>query len=246
MQASARRQAAQAGRAGGVTWMKPAAKRLVLPLPGRLRRGGHGVAGAAVVRAVAGDDLVLAGVAGLQPVLAGQLDRRLVRLRAAGEELHRRVLRRGDLDQQLGQPQRRRIGGHGRRGEGDLPRLLGGDVDDLLQAVPEIDGEDAGETVDVGLPEDVGDADTLPALQDERVGAERLHLGEIDHHPRGVRNGLLDHQAQPSPMPRCAGLREQCTAPETLATSTAYPHPALSHCGGRGFCSTPACISPPN
>ena len=45
--------------------------------------------------AVARDHLVFARVSRLQPELTGQLDRRLVRLRAAGEEFHRRVLRPG-------------------------------------------------------------------------------------------------------------------------------------------------------
>ena len=147
---------------------EPGRKGLEFPLPGCLRRGGHGLARSSMVRAVARDHLVLAGMPGLQPELAGQLDRRLVRLRAAGEEFHRRVLLRRDTDQQVRQPQRRRIGRHRRRGEGDLSRLLGGDVDQLLYAVSEIDRENAGKTVDVGLPKDVGDANAFPPLEDQR------------------------------------------------------------------------------
>ena len=170
---------------------------LELPFPGRLRRCGHGVARTAVVRTIAGDHLVLAGVPGLHPELAGELDRRLVRLRTAGEELYRRVLLWGDPDQQVGQPQRRRIGRHRRRGERDLPRLRGSHVDQLLYPVPEIDREDPGETIDVCLAKDVGDPDPIPALEDQRVLAERFHLREIDHHPRRVGYRLLDHRPAP-------------------------------------------------
>ena len=88
----------------------------------------------------------------LHPVLARELDRALVRLGPAAEKLDGGVLLRGDPDQAAPRVAARRIGRHGRRGERDLPRLLGRDVDDLVEAMAEIDGEDAGKPIDVGFP----------------------------------------------------------------------------------------------
>ena len=62
----------------------------------------------------------------------------------------------------------------------------------------EVDGEDAGETIDVGLTEDVGDPDPFTALQNQRVLAKGLHLREVDHQLRRVDDGLLDHCSCPS------------------------------------------------
>jgi hypothetical protein len=59
--------------------------------------------------------------------------------------------------------------------------------------MPDIDREDAGEPVDIGFPEDVGNADAFAFRKDQRILAECFHLVEIDHNLRRIGNGLAAH-----------------------------------------------------
>src|SRR3954454_10111010 len=73
----------------------------------------------------------------------------------------------------------------------------------------EVDREYAGKTVDVSLPKDIGDANAFPPLEDQGILPKRLHLREIDHHPRCIGDDLFDHN--PSPLRR--RLREVTPPP---------------------------------
>ncbi len=144
---------------------------------------------------------------GLHPELAGEFDRGLVRLRSTAEELYRAVLRGCDLEQQIGEAKSGRIGGHRRCREGDLFGLSRAGVDDRIQAVTEIDREDAGKPVDVRLAEDVRHPDAVSSFENQRVLCERLHLHEVNHDLRCVQFLLArDHHSRFSPSVRSAAL----------------------------------------
>ncbi len=146
--------------------------------PARRREGAHR---GAVVGAVERDRLVPLGTAALAMVLPRHLERRLRRLRAAVELLDHVVAATREPDQ-LGCQLERPVGcGHDRRRERE-PAVLGGDrIDDLVVAVPEADGEDPRETVDVPAPLVVCERDAVPLHHDQRIRGERLHLVEVDH-----------------------------------------------------------------
>ena len=66
--------------------------------------------------------------------------------------------------------------------------MLGDDrVDDLVVAVAETDCEHSRQAVDVAPPLVVREPDAVALDHDQRVGGERLHLVEIDHHVAGRR-----------------------------------------------------------
>ncbi len=156
-----------------------------------------------VIGAVVREHLVLAGIAGLAVELAGHLDRGLDRLRAAAPPLERRVLgrqEREELSGELEAPVARR---HRRRGEGESRELSRRGLDEPRVPVPEAEAERAGEPVEVPAPVHVPDADPVALGQDQRLLAERLHLGEVDHHPADVVTALDRHRGH-----RCAALRE--------------------------------------
>ena len=161
------------------------------------------LAGDAVVGAVVREHLELARVARLAVELARHLDRRLDRLRAAAAPLERRVpvgQQREELARELEAAVARR---HGRRGESETRELCRRRLDHPGVAVPEAEAEGAREPVDVPAAVDVADPDPVALGQDQRVVAERLHLGEVDHHPGDV----LVHRLDPR-----TGTRQSGTA----------------------------------
>ena len=164
-------------------WTNPARERLVraparAPATRRQRVPGH-----TVIAAVVREHLVLARIAGLPVELARHLDRRLHRLGAAAAPLERRVLGRQERQQLLRQLEAPVAGGHRRSGERESRELLRRRFDDAGVAVPEAHAERSREPVDVPPAVHVADADAVAFGQDQRVLAESLHLGEIDHHP---------------------------------------------------------------
>ena len=170
-------------RVGRVEMDEPCRERLVraparAPAARRQRVAGH-----AVIAAVVREHLVLARIAGLPVELARHLDRRLDRLGAAAAPLERRVLRRQERQQLSRQLEAAVTGGHRRGGERESRELLRRGLDDAGVAVPEAHAERSREPVDVPAAVHVPDADAVALGQDQRVLAERLHLGEVDHHP---------------------------------------------------------------
>ena len=159
---------------------------LVLRLPVGLPGSRAGEPGAAVIRVVAGDDLVFSRTSGLGVILSRHLDGELVGFRSATGKFDSGELLRQQRRQQIGKPERGRIGRHGRRGERDLARLLGCDIDDRIDPMSIIDGEDTGQPVDIFLAENIPDPDALTPLENKRIIGKGLHLIEIDHHLRCV------------------------------------------------------------
>ncbi len=106
------------------------------------------------------------------------------------------MLRR-DLDQQIGEPEGSGVCRHCRRGEGDLASLLGGDINQLVNSMSEVDGEDTGQSVDIRFSKNIGDPDALAFLKNQRILAKRLHLREVDHDLRGVEGRFLSHGSSP-------------------------------------------------
>ena len=130
---------------------------------------------------LAGDHLVLLAVAAHAVVVAGQLQRRLDRLRAArGEEDAVEVGggERGDPRRQL---DRARVGVAPQRVEVELLHLAGGRLAELGAAVPGVDAEEAGEAIEVAVAVLVVDVAAL-AADDDRD----LVVGPVGAHPREV------------------------------------------------------------
>ena len=115
--------------------------------PGRRERPQRG----AVVGDLAGDHLVLLAFAVHAVVVAGELQRRLDRLRAAGGEEDAVEVaggERGDPRRQLDRP---RVGVAPERVEVELFDLAGGGLAVLGAAVAGVDAEEAGEAVEVAV-----------------------------------------------------------------------------------------------
>ncbi len=143
--------------------------------PRHVPRGRERAQGAAVVRLPAGDDLRLPGMTGLDVILPRQLDRRLDRLAAAGDEVDApggpQVARaeRGDA---LRQPERLARDELRGVGEGEPPGLRRHHGGDLLHPVADgADDRPAG-AVEVGPPGAVPDPDPLGAHRDRVIGPE--------------------------------------------------------------------------
>ncbi len=156
--------------------------------PGR----GEGAERGAVVGDLAGDHLVLLPVAAHAVVVAGQLQRRLDRLRAArGEEDAVEVggRQRGDPRRQLDRP---RMGVAPQRVEVELLDLARRRLAELGAAVAGVDAEEAGEAVEVALAVLVVDVAALAADDDRDlvVGAVGPHPGEV--HPEMAFGQLLE------------------------------------------------------
>ena len=170
-------------RVGRVEMDEPRGEGLVraparAPAARRQRVSGHPVIGA-VVR----EHLVLAWIAGLAVELARHLDRRLDRFRAAAAPLEGGVPGRQEREELACQLEASVAGRHRRCGEREPRELPGRGLDDASVAVPEAHAERPGEPVDVPAPVHVPHADPVALGQDQRVLAEPLHLGEVDHHP---------------------------------------------------------------
>src|SRR5262249_21072348 len=126
-----------------------------------------------VIAALQRDDLVLAGLAGGEPVVPRHLHRALVGLGAADrEERVVEIARReaGDLGGQLGGGTIRELAS--RRIVGQAHGLLGDRLGDLPPAVAHVDDREAGEAVDELLAALGPHVDALGALDDELLVGE--------------------------------------------------------------------------
>ncbi len=143
----------------------------------------------AVRRAVVGDraadHLGLAGLPGHPEVLLGQLPRRLDGLAAAAGEEHPVEVARRVVGQPLGQVDRRGVRVGPQREERQLLRLPRRGLPQLAAAVADLDGEEPGETVEVGATRVVDDPAPLAAHDDRRRGGL---AGEV--HPQVVSGGV--------------------------------------------------------
>ena len=104
------------------------------------------------------------------PVEARRLERRLVRLRAAGREVHRAHIRVGEADQPRGEVDRGHICrpdviGH----EGELLHLRRRRLGQLAPAVPHVDVPEARQAVDVLLSLYVSQDGPAPPYEDNRA-----------------------------------------------------------------------------
>ena len=145
----------------------------------------------AVVGDLAGDRLVLLAFAVHAVVVAGELQRRLDRLRAAGGEEDAVEVaggERGDPRRQLDRP---RVGVAPERVEVELFDLAGGRLAVLGAAVAGVDAEEAGEAVEVAVAVLVVDVAALGAGDDRDLvaGAVGAHAREV--HPEMSLRQLL-------------------------------------------------------
>ena len=134
-----------------------------------------------MVREGARDDLDLVGLALGLPVKARRLERRLVRLGAAGGEedgLHVRVGERHQLGGELdGRNIRRpRVGGE----IGQLLHLVGGRLGELFPAMAHIDVPEPRQAVDVLPALDVGDGGTAAADVHHRLQVIARVMERVD------------------------------------------------------------------
>ena len=96
----------------------------------------------------------------------------------------------GELGQPLGQLDRGRVRVGPEREEGQLARLLGGRLGQLLAAVPDLYDEEPGQPVEVPLAAAVPDVGALAAHDHRHVGVGvRRQPGEV--HPEVVARGAL-------------------------------------------------------
>ena len=117
------------------------------------------------------------------PVLAGQLDGGLHRVAAGGGEEHAVEVAGGVVGQPLGQRDGRLVGERPDGEVGQLLALLAGGLGDLLAAVADLHGEQAGEAVEVALAVLVVDVAAFAAGDHRHVVAgERAEAGEV--HPQ--------------------------------------------------------------
>ena len=143
--------------------------------------GGEGAERGAVVGDLAGDHLVLLAFAAHAVVVAGQLQRRLDRLRAAGGEEDAVEVAGGERGDPRGELDRARVGVAPERVEVELFDLAGRGLAELGAAVAGVDAEEGGEAVEVALAVLVVDVAAL-AADDDRD----LVVGAVGAHPREV------------------------------------------------------------
>src|SRR6185295_20239414 len=105
--------------------------------------------GRAVVGDLAGDDLRLVRVARELVVLAGELERGLDRLAAAGGEEDAVEIAGGDRREARGELDRARVRVGPRREEAELLGLVGAGLGDLVAAVADVHAEQGAEAVEV-------------------------------------------------------------------------------------------------
>ncbi len=127
------------------------------------------------------ENLVLPRITGLTVKLPRHLDRRLHGLRPATSPLQMRVLRRQERQESARHLETPVARPHRRCRHRQAPHLRGGGVDDTAVAVPEAHAERAREPVEVPAPLGVLHANAVALRENERFGAERLHLREVHH-----------------------------------------------------------------
>ena len=102
-------------------------------------------------------------------VLAGELDRRLDGVAARRGEEHPVEIAGRACREPFGEHDRRLVGERPDREVGEAARLLGGRLGELLAAVPDLHGEQAGQSVEVAAAVLVVDVAALAAVDDRHV-----------------------------------------------------------------------------
>ena len=167
--------------------------------------GGEGAERGAVVGDLAGDHLVLLAFAERAVVVAGQLQRRLDRLRAAGGEEDAVEVAGGERGESGGELDRARVGVAPERVEVELFDLARRRLAQLGATVAGVDAEEAGEAVEVALAVIVVDVTALAAGDDRDLvaGAVGAHAREV--HPEMSLRQLLQVSADLLAWTRCNG-----------------------------------------
>ena len=145
--------------------------------------------GRAVVAAVAGDDLLLLRPAAQVVVVADELDLGVVRVRARAAEGDARHVAGHEVEEAVGEPNRRLVR-HAveRLVVGQLPRLGRHGIDHLVTAPADIDAGEAGHGVDIFVALGIGHPHALAALDDVRP---LLHV--LADRGEGMEHALLVH-----------------------------------------------------
>jgi len=144
----------------------------------------------AVVGDPARDGLAPLRLAARRVVLAGELPRRLHRLRAARGEEHALQPGRRELGDPRRQLDRARVRDGPVRRERQLAHLRVRDAAELVPVgVAEVRAVQAGQPVDVAAALGVVDVAAVPARDHQRAVLELRHVGEVQEHvlPRGAR-----------------------------------------------------------
>ncbi len=173
-------------RVGRMEMDEPSCERLVRSPVSAPAARGKCLAGHSVICAVVREHLVLAWIPGLPVELARHLDRSLDGLRASAAPLEGGVLRWQEREERARELDASVTRRHRRCGKREPGKLSRHGVDDASVAVPQAHAERSRQPVDVPPTVHVPHADPVSLGQDQRVLAERLHLGEIDHHPADV------------------------------------------------------------
>ena len=190
-------------------------QRLVAGAPHRLPGRRQGAERGAVVGPVAGDDLEAARLTAQLVVLAHELERQLVRLRAGVRVVRRAVAAQQGL-QPLAELDRGDVAAR-ERVERELLQLLRRRVREPLAAVADVDAPLAGEPVEVALALDVGDPRAVALGDDHRplraLGRAPAHLmpdGAVARAPVGApRHPLHPYAAVPRCQPDRASARQR-------------------------------------
>ena len=136
--------------------------------------------GIAVIALAPGDQVAALGLADLDKVLAGQLERRFHRLGAAGNEVGVSQITGRRVDQHIGQPFHRLVGEEGAVGEGDGVELVLDRLGDRGMAVPEARHRRPARSIEVALARCVDDIDAL-ALRRARHVAQGQAVKDVGH-----------------------------------------------------------------
>src|SRR5204863_1879625 len=182
------------------------------------RRGREGQQGVPVIGRVERDDTMLAGLAGLDPVLPGELQGGLDRFRAAGEEIELVELARERGGELAGELLHRAMGERGGRDVAELARLARQRLRDLRIQVAEIRDVGAAHGVEVALPLLVVQPAALTP-HDARVAAAELAVEDV-----AIGIAVVRHS---SPFPVVRGPRKAMRRP-------VYRRGALAASIGRG------------
>ena len=154
--------------------------------------GREGAERGPVVGDLAGDRLVLLAFAEHAVVVAGELQRRLDRLRAAGGEEDAVEVAGGERGDPRGELDRPRVGVAPQRVEVELLDLARRRLAELGAAVAGVDAEERGEAVEVAVAVLVVDVAALGAGDDRDLvaGAVGAHAREV--HPEMTHGELLE------------------------------------------------------